>query len=1139
MAVHEKHRQKRYVPILVQKRCRWIVLLLIWLLTAYHYTASAQSITLRAHNKPLLEILKKLQQQAKVDLFGDLNLLKQLSPFSIDVKKRDLSLVLQDLSKEQLFRLSLYRNAIIIQRVAVSQDKPVNDKIKPVDSEILIGEVIDESGHPLDGVTIRTTTEPFRSVVSEADGRFQLAINKAQSLLFTMVGYEPQTVQFIGQAPIRVRLQRRQEAIAEVLVSTGYGYRRPESMTGASRIITRRELEKFNNNSIFSVLQSLDPTFHLEQNIVVGSNPNVIPEVTMRGANNVGEYAINTPLIILDGFEVTLERLYDLDINRIETISLLKDASSTVLYGSRGGNGVMVIETRLPKNGALALTYALRTAVTAVDLSDYSLMNATEKLAYEKIAGVYTADPDKFSPEVANLEQARLDNLYNDRKANVLRGVNSYWLSQPVQSSLSFAHSLRAEGGTGRMRYSVEGNYNQLRGAMKGSGRWRGGAVADVVYRNQGKFMLRNNLSYLATKSSQSPYGTFARYAKMNPYQPLRNDQGALISGYFDEESAQVRYNPLFDATLPYRAEDRAHVLTNNLALEWYVFPSLLLRSTMVLEKNRNKSEYFISPVHSQFARAQVDSIGEYSLESGKGTDYAANLNLTYFKNSGKHAFSGSLIAEMKSSSFRQQTRSLAGFMDARTQDSIFKQQNRVLPGFPDAILWDSIADLAKINRSGERNVENRLLGLLFTGNYTYDQKYVLDLSYRVDGSSKFGENTRYGNFWSIGLGYNLHHEELFKRDWIQELRLFTNTGINGTDAFLANMTLSSYVLSPNQNYYKEFGLSYYNEGNPDLKWPQIRSWSLGTTGRLLNGKIQFSFAYYRKLTDRMIALVTVAPSVGLPNDSYFENMGKVQNRGFEFAATVKVFENQDKTFNWYLTASANRNQGKLLEISDALRQLNTTNLTKDADGLYRQTVYYEQGKSINNIKGVHSLGIDPASGREIFLDKYQHITTAWNADDITVIGNLEPKLFGQIHTAVNYKSFGVQAYFGYTLGGDIYNKTLANRIENVNPAFNTDIRVLNDRWRQPGDEKAFKDIRNLEMTNLTSRFVQRENTLRLSSLMVNYEFPPILIQKYRLQRLRLNFSANDLFRFSTIRMERGLDYPFARTFNLGFTAQF
>lgn len=1111
MLILKKNNSHPYLTISLRKGVGAIVLFLFFAFGVNQ--ARGQSITLQMREKPILEVLKEIQRQSGMDLFGDLNVLKGVAPLSIDVKNRDLLKVLQELSEGRPFRFSLLRDAIVIEAAKL----PPKEERK---GQLLTGTVVGEDGLPLHGVNVRSLLAPYPVVTTQADGNFQILVQADQDLLFSMVGYEPRQVKVNGQHFLHIQLKSHLRIMDEVVVNRGYDKRKAVSMTGASRSITRKELAGFGNHSnLLTVIQSLDPTFYIDQNIFAGSNPNIIPDITIRGTNNVGEYAINTPLVILDGFEVSLERLYDLDVNRIESITLLKDVSSTVLYGSRGGNGVVVVETRLAKQGKPSWSYDMRSTITDVDLSDYHLMHAAEKLNFEKLAGVYTVEPNKFPPAEENMEQARLDNLYNHRKANMLRGVETDWLSQPVHSTLSLAHSLRVEGGNDHFRYSVEGNYSNLEGAMKGSGRRRSGGALDLVYRLPNKIFLRNNLTYLSTKAQQSPYGTFSRYAQMNPYQPLYDEDGELMRQYADESLEVLQYNPLYDAGLPYRADEYANTLTNNLLLEWNISPVLRLRSTAVLEKSTSKSESYLSPLHSKFVPMQEDSIGQYDSGKGKGVGYSANVNLSYFKTQKKHAFSTSLIGEIKYSSFKQDTRQLMGF----TAD----------------MERTALVEYAKNNKLVHKDIENRLVGILFLGNYTYDQKYIFDFSYRVDGSSKFGENTRYGNFWSLGLGYNLHNETFFKRDWIQELRLFANTGVNGTDAFLANMTLSSYVLSPQQNYYKEMGLSYYNEGNPDLRWPQIHSWSAGSSGRLLDGRIVFSLAYYRKVTDRMISLITVAPSVGLPNDSYFENMGKVQNSGFELATTVKVFENKDKTWNGYLTLSANRNRGKLIEISDALSQLNAANFVRDKDGVYKQTVYYEEGKSIHNIKGVRSLGIDPASGQEIFQTGKGDLTKVWDINDVTVVGNKEPTIFGHIHGAINFKQFTLQAYFNYTLGGDIYNQTLADRIENIDPRMNTNTQALYDRWKQPGDEAAFSDIRRLEKTNLTSRFVQRENTLRLSSLMVNYEFPHRWIQKYRLQRLRMNFSANDLFKLSTVKMERGLDYPFARTFSMGFTLQF
>lgn len=185
------------------------------------------------------------------------------------------------------------------------------------------------------------------------------------------------------------------------------------------------------------------------------------------------------------------------------------------------------------------------------------------------------------------------------------------------------------------------------------------------------------------------------------------------------------------------------------------------------------------------------------------------------------------------------------------------------------------------------------------------------------------------------------------------------------------------------------------------------------------------------------------------------------------------------------------------------------------------------------------SLGIDPASGRELFLTRDGNVSYQWDANDQKVIGDEEVKLFGNITSTFNYKRLSVQVLANYSLGGDVYNQTLMDKIENNSPYANADKRVLQERWKQPGDNANYKSISDHSTTQVSSRFVQKENFLRLSSININYDIPHAIISKYNLQRLRVNFSTNDVFRYSTVRMERGIEYPYARTYNFGVMVQF
>ena len=1098
------------------------LLLFLCLGPAFLVMLRAQTVHIDVEKASLYDVLEDIRKQTQFDLIGSMALLNGAEPVTLHVRNKELSSVLHTLSLGQPLYLYLEDKTIIVQKKAEQQVRLEREKLRTLEvvkkPYNLRGHVRDEAGLPIEGVTVQVGTMRTQT---DIDGSFVLAVDRGNDILFSRLGYSRKRLNAGGRVDLDVVLTAEHLLMEEVLVNTGYTQRPQLAMTGASTVITRQDLESFQTNDIFSVLQALDPAWQIGSRLQFGSNPNVLPEITVRGINNIGDYFRRDPLIILDGVEVPIERLYDLDINRIERISLLKDASSTVLYGSRGGNGVLVVETRLPQLGKPRISYQLQPIVTMPDLSDYHLMNAEQKLDYEKSIGLYDAENYTIDPAFIAELQTLLDGEYTGKRTNLLRGVNTDWLAQPVQNSLSLGHSLRLEGGSQQIRYAVEGNYLDLQGAMKGSGRERKSLTFTGQYRPSHRLNINLRSTSQAVKAYQSPYGSFSTYAKMNPYQPLYGDDGELLREYSNESLFGIVFNPLYNASLTHRNERRESVFSHNLQLTWYIRPHLILKSTNLLEYSVQTDEQYTSPFHTQFDDLEVGQRGQFFNVQGHDLVYNSNLNLGYNKTCGKHSFGTHLVGELRALRFRQEVRALQGF-----------------PENGEATL-DSLSVLLKKEPLSNSERSDRLSSMLFIGNYQYDSRWMAEFSYRVDGASKFGRNDRYGNFWNAGLAYNLQDAGFLKNTPLQRLRVFVNTGVNGTEAFDQNMNRTAYTLSPGASYYNEDALVYAAEGNPNLRWPHIRSWSTGLQASLWDDRLSFYVNYYHKTTDRMISLVTTAPSVGLQGNSYFENMGKVLNRGFESMVTLKLMENKSRATRWLLQLSADRNRGKLLEISEALQELNESNLRKDATGQYVQNVYYQEGESIDNIKGVRSLGIDPASGKEIFLDRNGRVTDTWDPADIQVVGNREPDLFGNISSSFNWRGLGIQAFFYYTLGGDIYNQTLVERIENNDGVENTDRRANEERWQQPGDVSLFKDRKNTELTRLSSRFVQKENTLRFSSLVLHYDLPSAFIERYKLQRCRINFALNDIYRWSTVKMERGLDYPFARAFNFGLMVQF
>lgn len=1083
----------------------------------------AQRVTLDVKNKSLVDIFDRIQQQVKIDMLGDLELLRNSRKYDFRVNDMELSDVLMRLSVQSEIDMFIEGKIVFIRRLTAERRREISNRVKAsLKTSKLSGQIFNQLGEPLAGVSIRNISENRNLAASDHSGRFEIEYVDDPVLSFSMLGYQSNQLRIKGQKSVRIELQQLSFALDSLDINTGYSQRKLGSFTGAASVISQKELRNFNSNNTLKIIEAIEPAFKIHDDIFNGGNPNQIPQITVRGINNVGNYVVNSPLIILDGFEVTLERLYDLDINRIERIMLLKDVSSMVLYGSRGGNGVLLIETKKPKSGDMKISLDYRLSFTGADLSDYNLMNASEKLEFERFAGKYQHKPMLGeSLNEQNINQTKLDNLYSRRLANVLEGVDTYWLKQPLQQQLSNSASLRLEGGNQKFIYGISGNMSRLNAVMKGSRRDRSGAQLNLVFRPFTGLEIWSASNYEHRIGYESPFGNFQDYALMNPYQRLVDSKGEPISSYSDETLGVLKYNPLSNALLPHKDETRRQLYSQSVFLSYQINESLTLKSNINYERQWDGAEKFISPLNSQYVEKDNRNKGLYRYSKSNGNYYTANINLGYNRRIAEHSFQVNLVSE---------ARSVEALESGMTMIGLHQEQE----------LPNDLQSISAINTTPFKLAnKNRLVSGIITGAYAFQNAYFMDFSYRVDGSSKFGANNPYGQFWSLGTAYNLKNKLLSNMDGLTDMVLFVNTGVAGTDAFLNNMTTSSYLNAEQRQYLLEIGYLYNNQGNPNLKWPKISSTSFGTRTSWLQDRVRLAFFLYSKNTNRMVSLITTAPSIGIPGNGYYENIGKVRNVGFESEMYLRFYENQDKTISTELSLTAVRNRGKLLELSEELKNMNINNLTLDRFGNYNQTELYQVGESLLNLKGVQSLGIDPATGKEYFISKTNSITDQWRTNDIVVIGNKEAEVFGTMHLSMNYKALSLQAYLYYSIGGQVYNYTSANRVENQDPWLNTDLRALESRWKAPGDLTKFKNIGDADPSYLSSRFVENESYIRLSSILLNYDVPPRLIERYRLKGLRLQLAANDLFFSSTVKMERGLNYPMSRSFNFGLLTQF
>lgn len=1078
--------------------------------------AQQERVNLHLENVSLKTFFREVQKQTGLYFVYNEEICGDFGNVSVEAKNEAVVDVLEAVFTNKAYSYHFEDKIIVVKAKTLAVPQQQMKKVK--------GKVVDSKGHPLPGVgvliegtTVGTTTD--------VDGNYVINCPEKEnlSLIFSFVGMKTHKEIVGNRTEISVKMVEEVAEMDEVVV-TGLLTRRKSGFAGAATVISKQELAKVSTGNIFTTISTLDAGFKIDENNLEGSNPNALPDFTIRGKGSF-QNGSTAPIFILDGFEVFAQKVFDMDINRIESITLLKDASATILYGSRASNGVIVIETVAPKAGQLRVSYDFKPTIAIVDLNSYDLMDAREKLEYEKEAGLYTYEITPGYEADGRKEQQKLDKQYYERYKNIAEGVNTYWLSQPVQHAFSHAHSLFVEGGVDDVRYGIDVSYNQNKGVMKESGRDRLGLGFSLIYRIKDKVTIKNYISYAHMKAYNSPYGSFSQYGLLNPYEKIYDEDGELRPKLSNDEE-----NPLYDAKLPYRDNSKSQEFVEQLSVDWFIVEGLRLKGQLSINKGENNSEVYKSPFRSEYLKSSYNSEtkkqeylpiaerGQLSMGDGESLGYSGNLTLNYntLLNE-KHIIYAGLGGEVIQNDSRSHGFIVTGFPDDRYSDPAFAIQYK------------------KETKASSSESKTRSVGFFANGNYSFADRYFADFSVRVDGSSRFGSDKKYAPFWSAGLGWNIHNENFFKGTKISMLKLRYSYGVTGNQEFSAYQAKTMFKFNTDRLYNSGISAGLMGYGNPDLKWQKQYQSNIGMDFGYAQDRIRVQFNYYHKETEGMLTSVTVAPSLGISENSFTANLGKIKNNGVEFNLNAVAIRKPEQELEWSLMLQAAHNKNKIVEISQALKKINDENNANKTTPL----AVYEEGESMSAIKAVTSLGIDPLTGQELFLKKDGTVTYVWDAMDKVICGDSEPKVFGNIGTNLYWKGWNLNMVFKYDLGGDYYNSTLAQRVEGSDPRNNADRRVLNNRWKEPGQYALYKNIKEYSSTYVSSRFVQKENTLQLTSVSLSYDLKREWLNQWGINTMRLSFYMNDVFRASTVKSERGLDYPFQRSFVFGLNVSF
>lgn len=1039
---------------------------------------------------------------------------------------------MQKLNSGALNRILLFVYILSLSTNAIAQNKNNSKEtyLLPPHGNYVYGRVIEKlSKEPMVGVTIRLDGHST-GVITDINGCYVLTLpEKGGLVIYSYIGFETRKIKVTSRQKVNVQMVEATESIQEVIV-TGYNSIQKESFTGNTTKIEKEDLLKVNPNNLISAIQTFDPSFRIQENLAAGSDPNSLPQFVLRGQTGIGETTLgqtstssisrevlsgnsNLPIFILDGFEVDVEKIYDLDMNSIHSINILKDAAATAMYGSRAANGVIVIERRAPEAGKFRVQYSGVLSAELPDLSSYNLVNAREKLETERLAGLYDSNTPEIDPYT---------NGYYQRLNNVLTGVDTYWLSQGLRTALNHKHSVFIDGGENDVRWGVELGFRGTEGVMKHSSRKNANAAFYVDYRIGG-LQIKNKVTYTYNKSTDVPFNSFSDYSHLLPYMRLYDENGDYVRRLekFDGASG-TQVNPLYEINF-YNSFDHSGYdeVTDDLSLNWRITDGLRLRGQFSVLMRNSTGDLYKDPASASYSASTGNINGEKTESTQKRTVIDGSLSLMY-----NNTFKGHNLNICLSSNMRQ------------TQSTASETRYR---GFPGGDLVSSNYAAEVYGKPSSSDNTTRLVGALLTSNYTYNNIYLADLTGRIDGSSEFGSDKRWSMFWSTGAGINIHNYDFMKsNELFSMLKFRASYGLTGKTNFSLYSAKDMYQLQTDSWYPTGYGVFLYQMGNPNLKWERKYTLDYGVEIGLWHDKIYLKASAYDERTIDLITDYTIPSSTGFT--SYKENMGKVKNTGVELELRARLYSDRNWLFQLY--GSFARNKNTIIEISQAMRDYNKRveelfsgyNPESSSDSKYAKTyLEYYEGASLTSIYGMKSLGISPTNGKEIYLRRNGDVTDVWSADEWTIIGDTAPKGQGSFGYTLSYKQLSMFASFLYTFGGDAYNNTLVSYVENADiKNDNVDKRVLLDRWQKPGDITTMKDIRDRNVTTgASSRFVQKNNTLQWSSLTMSYNFRPEQLKKLHLSGLRLSFTMNDLFYWSTIRQERGLDYPYSRSFNL------
>ena len=620
--------------------------------------------------------------------------------------------------------------------------------------------------------------------------------------------------------------------------------------------------------------------------------------------------------------------------------------------------------------------------------------------------------------------------------------------------------------------------------------------------------------------SADSPYGTYSDYVRMNRYWTPYDEEGELIEDYTHPNLTYGTVeNPLYDKEVGCWNKTTYTSLRSTTQARYEISPSFEITALFGVSWQDKNADSFTPPSHKDFDSEEIEQKGRYSRGETTESLWETRLTLNYAKTFvERHMLTLGLSAEMSEEVTDFVSWAATGFLTSET-DHLASSL-----GYP------------TLNGTYGSQSTSRRIGFSGFVNYYYDSRYFIDLTYRLDGASSFGSNSRFSSYYALGFGWTIGKEEFVMEHlpFISSWALRYSYGVSGNMAFSPEQALEVFDRDANYTYNGGVGVSMSNFANPDLKQQNTYQHNVGMDFSLFDNRIGVVVNYYNKLTDNTLTTMYLPVSHGFETVS--GNVGKIRNIGIEGSLNVKLLKTEK--WDWALTASFSNNKEKVVKLSEGFKKtLELYNQSLSSASTYLR---YREGYSLSALYGLRTLGVDPLSGQRVFLTKDGQMTLDQRGEDLVYLGDTEPKLNSSFSTTISYGGLSVAIGFNWVYGGVAENFTELNRRENLNLTYNVDRQVLVDGWQKAGDEALYKrQGTNVDNTYPCDMFIHKNNQFSCNSINIKYNLPRKWTKKLGMEMLSISTELSDIFYFSTIHRERGISYPYSINPNLSISCTF